>query len=375
MTSTKFPVIKHINDVLPHIEGKKEFTVGVRDGYQFIDYNVAMEDTFDTPMLRECRGIKFYPDGRIMARPPHKFFNLNERPETALDALPWETEWQAFTKLDGSLIHPGYIYDGDMRIVPMTKRGYTSVAELCEEECILDADNGDFLLSWWKEALEAGCTPFFEYTSPNNRIVVKYDEPKLTLLGVRNNETGEYWDTELHTELAPWTMHESKDVFIKHVQQLRGEEGVVIRFNSGQDFVKLKAEEYVLMHRAKDQILLEKNRIAMFLENKMDDIIPLLSEEDREMLWADFHRFIDHRARVKHGVQEYVRHCKRMFPNNRKAFAIENCREQPKSWQGLCFAAWDGKLDAALEKLYRRGTSSQTNYDGLVKDGLLPSSE
>lgn len=42
----EFPVIRTIQDVLPHIEGRDEFVVAERDGYTVINYAVAMEDTF-----------------------------------------------------------------------------------------------------------------------------------------------------------------------------------------------------------------------------------------------------------------------------------------------------------------------------------------
>ena len=54
-----------------------------REGFTVIDYQVMMPDTFPpltdeiSALRRECRGIKFGTDGKILARPFHKFFNLN----------------------------------------------------------------------------------------------------------------------------------------------------------------------------------------------------------------------------------------------------------------------------------------------------------
>lgn len=42
-----FPEIRHISDVLPHVEGRSEFVVAEREGYTVINYVVAMADTFD----------------------------------------------------------------------------------------------------------------------------------------------------------------------------------------------------------------------------------------------------------------------------------------------------------------------------------------
>jgi RNA ligase len=43
----QFPEIRHLNDVLPHIEGRDEFIVAEREGYSVVNYVVAMADTFN----------------------------------------------------------------------------------------------------------------------------------------------------------------------------------------------------------------------------------------------------------------------------------------------------------------------------------------
>ena len=41
-----FPEIRTIDDVLPHIEGRKEFVVAEREGYTVINYAVAMAEIY-----------------------------------------------------------------------------------------------------------------------------------------------------------------------------------------------------------------------------------------------------------------------------------------------------------------------------------------
>ena len=43
----KFPEIRTINDVLPHIAGRDEFIVADKGDYTVINYMVSMADTFD----------------------------------------------------------------------------------------------------------------------------------------------------------------------------------------------------------------------------------------------------------------------------------------------------------------------------------------
>lgn len=45
-----------------------------------------------------------------------------------------------------------------------------------------------------KWCIQNDITPIFEYTSPTNRIVLKYNEEKLTLLAARHMITGQYLD-------------------------------------------------------------------------------------------------------------------------------------------------------------------------------------
>lgn len=66
--------------------------------------------------------------------------------------------------------------------------GITDVASLAEE---FVADKPNYV-EFANECIGMKYTPIFEYTSPNNRIVVKYDEERLTLTAVRHNRTGRY---------------------------------------------------------------------------------------------------------------------------------------------------------------------------------------
>lgn len=77
-----YPIIETISDILPHLAGRDEFVVAQRDGYTAVDYVYSLPDSFADPYRKECRGLKFDPSGRILARPLHKFVNLGETEET-----------------------------------------------------------------------------------------------------------------------------------------------------------------------------------------------------------------------------------------------------------------------------------------------------
>ena len=71
----EFPIITHINDVLPAIKGRDEFSVNQHSFGTVILYHYVLEDSFDEPIRPECRGIVFDHFGKLISRPFHKFFN------------------------------------------------------------------------------------------------------------------------------------------------------------------------------------------------------------------------------------------------------------------------------------------------------------
>jgi RNA ligase len=189
----KFPQIRTIDDVLPHIEGRSEFIVAEREFGTVINYVVSMATTFDMTgpddlggaIRRECRGIKFGLDGHIIARPFHKFFNIGEREETLPNNLDFSADHTVFTKLDGSMSHPVLVKD---KIRWCTKMGFTEIAAYMDDFAARNPKYNDFA----RECIADGYTPLFEYVGPHNKVVLDYAEENMVLLAVRHMVTGEY---------------------------------------------------------------------------------------------------------------------------------------------------------------------------------------
>lgn len=269
-------LITHINDVLPFVQDRKDFVIADKGDYTVIDYVFAGEDTFAHPARIECRGIKFAPGGRILARPLHKFRNVGETPELQPHMLDFTLPHVVMDKLDGSMIHTA-IVNGE--VVFMTRMGRTDVARKAErhltpriaEWCLANPD----------------VTPIFEWTSPDNRIVVRYEDCRLTLLAIRENVDGGYaWPESLDAHSAEMGVdfvrhhnpaHTNAADFLAYARAIQGAEGFVVRFDNGL-WVKAKGDDYVLKHRARDSILQEKNILALVLNGGLDDVLPLLDE-------------------------------------------------------------------------------------------------
>jgi T4 RnlA family RNA ligase len=277
--------IEHIDDVLPHLAGHPEFVVAARDGYTVIDYQFTTATSFDHPARLECRGLKFGPDGRIIARPLHKFFNVGERPDTQPGLLDFDQPHDIMEKLDGSMIHPA-IVNGRLRF--MTRMGCTDHAAKAERHLTTALERE------CRSILAAGHTPIFEWTAPDNRVVVSYADSRLTLLAIRHNASGDYFGRRtldsaaacMCVEVAP--RYIGGPGFLERARQCVGLEGFVVRFADGR-WVKIKGDDYVLKHKAKESVLQEKNVLTLILRDGLDDVLPLLEPVDR----AEVERYRD----------------------------------------------------------------------------------
>src|ERR1700761_5311430 len=147
MDRYQFPHITHISQCLEAIRGCDSFYVAERERHTIINYYNMGSDTFppvilrgpdpgtdlqdfDAALRRECRGIVFGPDGTVIARRLHKFFNAGERPEGAVEGINLDDEHVILEKLDGSMITPIPIGDS---IRWGTKMGLTEVGFQAEE--------------------------------------------------------------------------------------------------------------------------------------------------------------------------------------------------------------------------------------------------
>ena len=328
--------IKTIDDVLPHIREDSGIIVSERADHTIIDYVFTTDDTFRSDMALQCRGLKFDAEGRIIARPFHKFFNLGERQDP--NAIDWSQPHCVVEKLDGTMIHAA-VLNGE--IVFMTRMGMTEHARNAFSQA------SDALISLCQARLHAGQTPLFEYTSPANRIVVEYEVPTLTLLAVRDIVSGRYTpDTELR-ELAdhygiPVTPHHGRvdniKSFMNDARALEGMEGYVIAFDDGHR-LKIKADGYVLRHRALTSVNLEKNVLAWVVENAVDDVVPLLSPDvaDRVKTYEN-----DVNAAVARRVEAVIG----FFETHRQLERADYAKATlslDKSLRGAAFALLDGK--------------------------------
>lgn len=275
------PLMSNIEEVLPHIEGNSAFIVRDKGWYTVIDYVYNSPDTFTNAYQRECRGLKFCSEtGRLLARPYHKFFNMDEREETQLKNLEFSNPHTILEKHDGSMIHTCPFTKGDdLRF--MTRMGETEVAEKAAAFVRNNPQISDSIHKLQEQFYN--CTLIFEYVGPQNRIVCYYDKEELILTGIRVNMTGHYVPYSVMIIAAanlkiPYVKKAYVDFDRERIASDPYNEGVVVRFETG-GMVKVKAEAYVRKHRSKEQISTNKGLITAFIHNDLDDIIPQLDDK------------------------------------------------------------------------------------------------
>lgn len=212
--------------------------------------------------------------GRVVATPFPKFFNVGERHGDVPD-MPFE----AFEKLDGSLI---IVFHHDGRWQGVTKGAFDSEQALWAQERLDAAD---------LSSLIKGTTYLFEAVYPENRIVVRYDDPAMVMLAAYDADGRElsYDEVQACSRQLGWRAahrHQFSSIpdMIGHAATLpRNDEGFVVRFNNGLR-LKLKGAEYRRIHA----LISRCTPIAMWEAMAAGDDMAAIRRDLPEEFWADF---------------------------------------------------------------------------------------
>ena len=397
----EFPIIKHLDDVRPAIEGRDEFIIAERDWGYVVNYMVALSDTFP-PVLdneywcpgckmpvsetegcgsqrcpeavnlaairRECRGLLFHKDGTIMSRRLHKFFNVNERDETQFYEIDFNRPHVILEKLDGSMITP-VVTDAGTRWG--TKMGITEVSLGAE---LFVAHNLKYTI-FAEYVMSLGFTPIFEWCSRKQRIVIDYPEDRLVLLALRNNVSGEYKPYDFMSLLADQFNIDAVKTYVgnpmsmahlmEETKDSEGIEGYIIRFDNGH-MLKMKGEWYLRIHKTKDNLTHEKNVIDLLVNEKMDDVKAFMMDEDRKRVDEFEATFWDGFARQ---VESYDKYFGMVLASklDRKEYALKwmpTIKDQDPFAAQIVFGKFDGKDTwAMMLDIVRKNTGTKTKID------------
>jgi RNA ligase len=193
---------------------------------------------------KSARGLVLDQDGNVIAKSFDKFWNLNERPETMLSALPQETP-ELSDKYDGSMVS---IFEN-----PETKK-WQAVTRGCWDNIQTQFAN-QWLGNGNSARLEPSHTYIFELVAPWNRIVVAYSKEDMILIGRTHTKGGfdfsykDVRDYALASGLTP-VYFESRPLNSLNMEDpsVVNREGFVARFSNGLR-IKIKYAQYILLHR------------------------------------------------------------------------------------------------------------------------------
>ena len=262
-------------------------------GVSVFNYRLATYDDFRSENAFEMRGLTFVfnSDGTLYKRflGLHKFFNVNETEITQAHDIKDYEVINVSNKLDGSMITFIELPDGE--IVAKTKNAFDADQAIRAKKIY---DDNPIIRSFVKEQISKGHCVFFEYTSPLNRIVIKYSVSSLSLTKIRDGLTGEYLFSESVPEGLKMAENEtfeftSLDDLMKTYETLENKEGSVITFrkpDGDQLLVKVKTADYFAKHHIMTEFIYQENVIVeMILNETIDDMLSLIEDaETRERI-------------------------------------------------------------------------------------------
>jgi hypothetical protein len=117
-------------------------------------------------------------------------------------------------------------------------------------------------------------------------------------------------------------------------------EGVVVHFEDGH-MVKIKSNEYVLIHKAKERIAEERHVVADIIDGVIDDVVAQQTDEDRKRLEGYQRRF----WKAVNAFTVYLHHhieANRQLFSTKKEFALREKSPTELPWgQQATFAFFD----------------------------------
>ena len=315
--------------------------------FRIFNYRLASYSQWLKPGALECRGVMFLMDSdfnnalALVSWSFEKFFNLNENPMTMFNVLPEVESIQ--DKMDGSLISTFY-FDG--RVYVKSKGSLRSNQAVAAQKLLESEKWNNLYRAVEHHVMVMDHTVIMEYTAPDNRIVLPSEEAQLTVLGVRDNQTGEYVD-DLHEYMEDYmvadVVEDVHDVeqFVADIAHRTSIEGFVLTFKNGQR-VKIKTDWYCALHHLKDSINSQRRLFEAAVNDATDDLraqfyddpqaITIITEME-EKVASIYNHIVDQ-------VERFYERNKHM---ERKDFAIKGQKELDKLCFSLAMALYSGK--------------------------------
>ena len=274
----------------------KDFVSPGGGKFRIFSYRLASYSDFLAPNALECRGTMFKIDDEgnfvgMASRTPMKFFNAYENPFTMFDKSTLSTEIEVvMDKLDGSIIST--FMDSDYTVRTKSHASLHSDHAYNSTAMLLN-DREFYNEIFYAETM--GYTVNMEYTSPEYRIVLPYQEDKLTILNLRHRSTGELLIGERLFEFSQmlykrsvfandgvmnssFPMKETLYESIEAARTMKDIEGFVMILKDGR-MCKVKTDWYCALHFTKDSINIDSRLYEAIINGGSDDLKQMFSTD------------------------------------------------------------------------------------------------
>lgn len=296
--------------------------------YRIFAYRLASYGDFCLPNALESRGNMFLMDGdnpiALVSHAMSKFFNLNENPFT--ENINMKDVKNIMEKRDGSLIST-FIHNGELKL--KTKNSLSSDQAIAAMKWLEEKDQID-LYNFLEVMALKDFTINMEWTSPNNRIVLSYQNHTLTILNIRDNTDDSYFQKEWLFDNSVghdyWVdevqiSDKDRDQFIADIPNMEDIEGFVLILDTDQR-IKIKTAWYLIRHRAKDSINAPRRLFEAIIGEAVDDVKGLFyGDESALKIISDMEKLVipQYNSMVKQ-AEDYHRENKEL---ERKEYAIK----------------------------------------------------
>lgn len=160
---------------------------------------------------------------------------------------------------------------------------------------------------------------------------------------------------------------EDPKAFMEYVHDLKNAEGFVIRWANGHR-VKIKAHEYLQIHKAKEAILQDRNIVELILEDSLDDVKAHLPAEDRDRLTlfeSNFNAMLALGAASISSTMFLIRNSN----TERKDFALNHANYYDQFTRAVSFRIWDDYSNEntlrVMREMVRNNLTKTVKYEAI----------
>ena len=254
---------------------------------------------FTDIMNRNARGLTYDSDGNIVTIGFEKFFNYRQLDEYQTYTDDFKEKYsdtnrnlnlEVYEKLDGTFITLGL--DKNENLVAATSSSTSSKYTQIAEDYFNNLPNIDKIKTFMKNT---NMSLMFEYTSPDNLIVIPYNQTEFTLIGARqrdiNAPISEYKELQVIAGLFDLKVCQSQkmdlDQIIEYQKTNKTSEGFVARNEYG-NLLKFKTDYWfeekenlgdLFFGNPLTQQKVNKY-VELYLNDEMDDFIAYKNQRD-----------------------------------------------------------------------------------------------